>query len=404
MLLRPVEGSGEGVRRVADAVEATGRRLADAASTLTRLRAGAVWDGPAGEAFSQRMASAPTVLDRAADRFLGAARPMRELAAVLDDAQAVAQQAVDAHDEAWEWYRVLEERAVVLVGRGVAETSPELLAVRHAQQEQMAEVARAEARHAAALDGLRAADARCTAALRALADDDLVDPWLYRGLRTTSSVGHGVGYLAMLPARVAPECAVAGLVGEGVGTLADGALLVGYGEGGWRELGVSAGAWALGATGQTMRRGATAGTVLRADGGVAARTLTTQERLLAGAVTTARERVAAARARFAPLPSGGTPSALVGGPAVRAPGPRGLTGAAGGGPRAVRRRVASARTGLRMVGAGGPQTVRMYAAGVSLGAGGRLLPHVVPEPPALRPQRPASLTGADRVETRTTSW
>ncbi len=224
--------------------------------------------------------------------------PLREYAGVLEEEQAVTQRAVEEHAEAWRWFQLLEDRAYALVTAGLDEGSPDLLAVRRAQQDEMATVARAQARHTASRERLAAADSRCSRALAALADDDLADSALYRGLRGASAVGHGVGYLAMLPARLAPECAAAGAVGEGVGTVADGALLLGYGEGSWRDLGVGAGAWALGATGQSARLGARSGATLRADGSIAVRAMTAEERLRAGVVATARERVAAARARL----------------------------------------------------------------------------------------------------------
>ncbi len=383
----PVPGSAVAIRAVADAVEATGLRLGDAAATLVRLRDGAVWDGPAGEAFGARIAAAPSVLDRAARRFLGAVGPLRTFAAVHEEAQAAAQRAIAEVTEAWDGYLVLEERAAVLVGSGLTESAPEMLALRHAQQDEMATVAGAESRHRAAMDRLEAADARCAGVLVALADDDISDTAVYRGLRTLGSVGHGVGYVAMVPARVAPELAVVGVVGDAVGTVADGALLLGYDEGSWRDVTVGAGSAVLGAGGRTLRNGAKAGAVVRADGTVVATAMTRQERVLAGAVRTARDRVDAARARFRVPPERGTPSALVGGPPPTRGGSR-VRRAAGSARDGLRSRVASATTELRLVDAGGRQTRRMYAAGVGLEAAARVAPRVVPEdarPAAARP-------------------
>lgn len=381
MSLGPVEGSAEGVRAVALACDATGRRLADTATDLARLRDGAVWDGPAGEAFGARIETAPAVLERAAHRFLGAVAPMRAYATVLEEEQAVAQHAVTAHGDAWDAYRLLEERAVALVGAGASEADPALLAVRRAQQDEMATVLRAETAHAAALDRLRSADARCAGVLGALADDDIGDSAFYRALRQASSVGHGVGMLAALPTRVAPPLAAAGVVGEGVGTLADGVLLVGYDEGSARDVGVAAGAWVLGVAGQSFTTAAKVGTVVGPDGVAVARTLGTQERLLLGAGATARTRLQDARVRLLlapPTVAHAAPSAPVvaGGAAAR------LRAA---GVRVVREKVAAAGRELRLVRSGGAQTVGLYTAGVSLHASGKALPHVVPEERA--PQR-----------------
>ncbi len=234
------------------------------------------------------------------------------------------------------------------------------------------------------MDRLEAADARCAGVLDELAHDDIADSVVYRGLRSIGSVGHGVGYLAMVPARVAPELAVVGVVGDALGTAADGALLLGYDEGSWRDLAVGAGTTALGAGGRTLRNGAKAGTVVRADGTVVAQAMTAPERVLAGAVTTARKRVEAARARLRLPPERGTPSALTGGPP---PAPSGTPWrrAAGSARAAVRAQVVSATTELRLVGAGGRQTRRMYAAGVGLEATSRAAPRLVPE--SARPTR-----------------
>ncbi|QKE84441.1 hypothetical protein [Arthrobacter sp. NEB 688] len=372
--LAPVEGSAEAVRAVAAACEATGRRLADTAADLVRLRDAAVWDGPAGEAFGARIETAPAVLERAADRFLGAAGPMRAHATALEEEQAHAQRAVVAHREAWDAYRMLEERAAALVAAGGAESDPTVLAVRGAQQDEMATVLHAEAVHAAALERLAASDARCAGVLGALADDDIGDSALYRALRQASSLGHGVGMLAALPTRVAPPLAAAGFVGEGVGTLADGVLLVGYDEGSVRDVGVAAGAWALGFGGQALRTGAKVRTVVGPDGVAVARTLGTQERILLGAGATARTRLQDARVRLMlapPTAAGVAPSAPVvtGGAAAR------LRAA---GVRVVRARVASAGRELRLVRAGGAQTVGLYTAGLGLHAAGKGLPRVVP--------------------------
>ncbi|MGG5257568.1 hypothetical protein [Phycicoccus avicenniae] len=399
VLLAPVSGSADGMRAVADAVEATGRRLADAAQTLGRMRDGAVWDGPAGDAFSARVGLAPAVLDRAAQRFLGAAGPMRAYATVFEHEQAVAQRAVLVHREAWEVYGHLEDRGVTLLASGLDESSPAVQVVRRAQQDEVASAWRAEAEHRAALDALAAADARCAALLTALADDDIADTAVYRALRTTSGVGHGVGYLASAPSRLYPQAAAVGAVGEGIGTLAGGALLVGYDEGSWRDVGVGTGTFALGFAGHSARAGAKANTVLRADGTVAYWAATTDRRLVEGALITARKRLTDARARFSAVPERGTPSHLVGGPPAPPAGPL-VPRLRASAREAVHRQVGRGITELRLVTAGGPRTVRLYAAGVTLGTASRAVPHVVPseQPPA--PTSPTTLRPTDAEGTR----
>jgi hypothetical protein len=399
MLLEPVPGDAVGIRAVADAVESTGRRLADAAATLGRMRDGAVWDGPAGEAFGARISLAPSVLDSAARRFLGAAAPMRAYADVFEHEQAVAQRAVLVHREAWEVYDHLEDRAAVLTASGLDEASPAVLTIRQAQQEEVAVAVRAEAAHGAALEVLAAADARCGTVLAGLARDAIADSALYRGLRTASGVGHGVGYLASAPSRLFPGAVAAGTVGEAVGTLSDGVLLVGYDEGSWCDLGVGAAAYTLGFAGQSARNGAKARTVLRADGTVATWAAAADRRLVEGALVTARQRLAEARTRLRAVPERGTPSALVGGPPPAPPGSAlgRLRGQVRG---AVHAKVVEGITELRTVTAGGRTTVRMYAGGVALAGASKALPHVAPGDAGPTPRPPVTLSGREVADTR----
>lgn len=402
MLLEPVPGDALGIRAVADAVESTGHRLADAAATLGRMRDGAVWDGPAGEAFGSRIAAAPGVLGAAARRFLGAAGPMRAYAEVFEHEQAVVQRAVLVHREAWEVHDHLEVRAGELVMAGLDETSPAVLTVRQAQREEIAVAARAEAAHGAARDALAAADARCAAVLDELARDAIGDTAVYRGLRTVSEVGHGVGHLGMAPARLYPGSAAAGAVGEGVGTLADAVLLAGYDEGSWRDVGVGATAYALGFAGQSARYGAKAGTVLRADGTVMTWAAAADRRLVEGALVTAHTRLAEARSRLAVVPERGTPSALVGGP-PRVPSGSALQRVRGSVRGAVHATVGQGITELRIVMAGGRTTVRMYAGGVALEGASKALPRVVPEQDAPKPAAPVTLSARGDADTRRTT-
>lgn len=400
MLLEPVPGSAAGVLAVADAVGSTGRRLAATAATLGRMRDGAVWDGPAGEAFGARIGAAPGVLDAAARRFLGAVAPLRAHAGVLEEQQAVAQRAVLVHREAWEVYDHLETRAVTLLDSGLDESAQALLVVRQAQQEEVASAGRAEAAHAGALEALRASDARCAAVLEALARDGIGDPVVYRGLRLASEVGHGAGYLAMTPVKVCRPLAVAGTVGEGVGTVADGVLLVGYGEGSWTDVGIGAATTALGASGESLRLASKSGATVLPNGAVVARSLTVEERLRQGVVAMARARVAAAAERFG-RPVAHAPERLA---ASRWAAPVQGTGVRNAVRRAVRHRLHRVDTELQLVTAGGRTTERMYAGGVALEAASKVLPRVVPEAPRPEPASPVSLPGGDGPGTRRSSW
>ena len=370
-MLAPITGSPEAVRLLADRLATGGDRLAAMAGVLGPLRDGAVWDGPAGEAFGQRVLAVPAVLDAAARRLLGAVAPLRLLADALEDAQRLAAAAGREHTDAEDWYARLEERAWSLASSGVQESDPALLAVRALQREHAATMHRARTRHAAATELQREADRRCAAALRRLVDDGLADPWGYRGLHAASRVGHDVGYVGTIGG-VTPAAKGVGLVGEAAGTTADAALLAVYGEGSWSGLGASAALSGSAFLGRGLVAGAGHGARIGVDGVEVLRRLSARERVLAGAASEARRRVSALRRTF-DVTERATPSALVGGPALR----RSTAGGLRGGLAAARVRVrAGVDAGFlddwRLATANG--TRPMYASGVTLqaaAAGGR---------------------------------
>ena len=383
--LPPLPGHPGAVRLLADRLASTAQRLSALASVVARLRDGATWDGPAGEAFGARLREIGPVLDAVATRLGGAAAPLRALAAAMEEAQAVITTTVLEVDEAEHAYAVLEERAAVLVGAGLEEGSPDLLVVRHLQIEQVEAQRVARARHGAAAERFRAADARCAALLRALSLDGIADPLPYRVLAGVSSAGHDVATLAPV-ATVVPELKPVVAVADGAAVAADAALLVAYDEGDAGQLAVAAGLSAAGAFGGVLRLGSTAGAERTAAGVVSTATLTARQRVALGVVKQARARRDALRATFRVPPARGTSSALIGGPAPRSSaltGPglgRGLFVPAvvnrlGAGARraAVGARVAAQQRvdrafldDWRLATANGPQAQRMYTAGVTL--------------------------------------
>ena len=122
--LPPLPGHPGAVRLLADRLASTAQRLSALASVLARLRDGATWDGPAGEAFGARLREVGPVLDAVAVRLGGAAAPLRALAAAMEEAQAVVAAAVLDVDEAEHAYAVLEDRAAALRRRRAEEGSP----------------------------------------------------------------------------------------------------------------------------------------------------------------------------------------------------------------------------------------------------------------------------------------
>ena len=89
-MLAPITGSPEAVRLLADRLATGGARLAAMAGVLGPLRDGAVWDGPAGEAFGQRVLAVPAVWATSARPRSGAARSQaRQRAACVRSASGV---------------------------------------------------------------------------------------------------------------------------------------------------------------------------------------------------------------------------------------------------------------------------------------------------------------------------
>lgn len=381
--LPPLPGDPGAVRLLADRLAATAQRLSALAGVLARLREGATWEGPAGEAFGARLREVAPVLDAVAARLGGASGPLRALAEAMEEAQVVVSAAVLDLDEAEHAYAVLEERAVVLCGSGRAEHDPDVLVVRHLQIEQVEAQQLARGRHAAAAERFREADRRCAAVLRSLSVDGIADGLPYRVLAAVSSTGHDVATLAPV-ATVAPELTPVLAVADLAAVAADAALLVAYGEGDAGQLATAAGLTATGALGGALRTGATAGAQRTAAGAVATTALTARQRVALGVVNEARARRDALRASFTAPPARGTPSSLIGGPPPRSV-PRlgsgtrltmpAVAGRLGAEARRVSQRVEAAalrrvdRAFLddwRLATANGPQAQRMYAAGTTL--------------------------------------
>lgn len=384
----PLPGHPAAVRLLADRLAATAQRLAALAAVLARLREGATWDGPAGDAFGVRLREVGPVLDAVAARLGGAAAPLRALADAMEEAQAVVALAVLDVDEAEHAYAVLEDRAVALVAAGLGDADPGLLVVRHLQVEQVGAQRAARARHAAAAERFRAADERCAAVVRTLSVDGVADTLPYRVLAGASTIGHDLATAAPVAA-VVPELKPVVAAADAVGLGADAALLAAYGEGDAGQLAASAGLTAAGTLGGVLRYGAAAGAERTAAGIVTTARLTARQRVALGVVREVRERRDAVRASFQVPPPRGTPSALTGGPAphsvvgsgrgartgLTAPTVAGRLGAgarrvAAGAQSAARNRVNRAfLDDWRLASSNGPQAQRMYAAGATLEVG-----------------------------------
>ncbi len=379
--LRPLPGDPGAVRALARSLRATGERLDAIGATVGRLRPGATWEGCAGEAFTARIGDVPRIVAAVAGRFSGASAPLLAVADVLEEVQAVIGVAVHDDDAAAHAFVALEDRVVLLVAAGRTEEDPDVLVLRHLQREQVAEQVRARARHAAAVERFREADARAARVLRGLALDDIADSHLYRTLATLRAAGRGVAEVGALSV-VAPELAPLAAAGEATGVVADAGLLAVYGEGDVGSLATSLGLASTGGVGRVLRHGSVAGAEATAVGVRTTRSLTTQQRLALGVLDAARSRRDALRTSLHGVPARGTSSALLGGPAVRV---RSLPATGSAAQRAsaaarlaaervreaaaeqVRRRVLD---DWRLASANGAAAQRMYASGVTLEVAG----------------------------------
>jgi hypothetical protein len=377
--LAPLPGSPDEVRRVADRLDATARRLEVLARVLARLGHGVVWEGAAGDV---------------AARLGGAIVPMYVLADAMEEAQSVMAVAIRDEQEAEHAYAVLEDRAYSLTVAGAGEDDPALLVVRHLQREQVQVLVAARANHRAAVLRFQEADSRCARVLRALAADDLTDSAAYRFVAGASTVGHDLA-TAGVAAALVPELRPLAAAGEAVGMAADAALLVAYDEGDWGDWGTAAALALTGGAGGVLRRGAVAGAEHTARGAVSTRHLTTPQRLALGAVAEAQARRDAVRAALTTPSARGTPSALIGGPVVRGPraappGPSGFVprvrdaaraGAARGRAAAAAQLDRAFRDDWRLATANGRVAQRLYSSGTGLDVGSAVVDRITPASP-----------------------
>ncbi|MBM6404140.1 hypothetical protein JQN72_07770 [Phycicoccus sp. CSK15P-2] len=390
-MLRPVSGSGEGLRRLADALETTGRRLADTAGTLVFLRDRAVWEGEAQRLFLSRIADAPTLLGRATRRFEGAAGPLRRFAAVLEEEQRLATWLSTRHSSACDEILAIENRIVALLDSGREMGDPQVETLLRLQRDEVAVMTESEARHAAAHARVEEADAECARALRALAEDDIADSFFYRGTRTVSGIGHGLGYVGVV-GQWSPHARVAGAVGDTVGLGGDAVLAVFYDEGDWAQIGSDVGMAATGVFGDGLRAGAKLGATTKADGTVVSAAMRLDDRVVGGSIRAAKDRLREARDSHRLNPPRQESDVQ------RRPLPQRPTVGDRVSREADYRRRQMAHE-YRLVSAGGSSTQKMYVAGASLSAAvkARETTQKVDETAGLvdRPLRPTTTGGLE---------
>jgi hypothetical protein len=171
----------------------------------------------------------------------------------LETVQRQARASSEDHRSAWADLRVLEELAVAAQADPVAADG-----IRRRQGEAMGRVTEAERAHVRARDDFRTADRHLARRLRVLADDVLDDAWHYSAFAAGDRFGEELAAVPPVLRRTSVT-AVLGARADAVGTASQVGLLVLYGEGSWKQVGVNAGTRVLGFGAKGLRTGALAG-------------------------------------------------------------------------------------------------------------------------------------------------
>lgn len=363
--LLPLDGYPERLLVLAEALTGGATRLSAVNTVLLGLRAGVRWDSPAGHAFETAVQAPPPVIAALIERYAGAARALRTLAAELEDAHHDVDMALRSHSEAWRRHDVFLQR------RDVAVDPVEQQDLERAMNAEVAVVAEAERRHGQAVHRRTEADRACARTLRALARDVLDDPSGYTWLANTDTVSKPVALVGgMLPGYFK----LVGVGGVVAGAVSRVGLLVLYDEGSWKEIGVNVFETGVMAFGSVLVSGSAVGVRVAVVGGRRLFTKvdnpTTGFRIGAGTRTTFDDWVRGWRTRAGlpvqprpiRVPSRPVPPAATFPDKVR---------------NAVTREVDSAfLDSWRMATAGGAEAQHMFVAGMTLKQAPKVVSHV----------------------------
>ena len=258
-ILRPLPGDSGTVHALADRLAGQGELLLALASTLGGLGdpSTATWDSPAGAAFAARARTAASLLVSVGRRYAVSAVALRPLAAAIAEAQHDVSWAVDEHADAVPRAGDLGNRRVM--AQDSADPAQRATAAHlHRQEvEQLERVQRAERRHASAWQRYSEADRRCATVLHGLVQDGIDDSRAYDALtglsRGAGAVGSVAGIFAMVPA-LKPLGVVAGVC-DGLQVATDTVVKVGYGDGDWGSIALTAATSTIGPASAVLKRG-----------------------------------------------------------------------------------------------------------------------------------------------------
>ncbi|MEO6411903.1 MAG: hypothetical protein ABIO48_04890 [Pedococcus sp.] len=260
--LRPLPGDPGTVRALADRMAGQGELLMAMASTLRGLGDpdASSWVSPAGAAFGARSRAVASLLASVGRRYAVSAVALRPLAAALTEAQHEVTSAVAEREDAWTRAVDLGTRRVMAQECSDPVQRAEAVHLHRQEIEQLERVQQAERRHASGWARYAEADRRCAGVLHRLVQDGLDDSRAYDALtglsRGAGAVGSIAGTLALVPV-LKPLGVVAGVC-DAVQLAADTVVKIGYGDGDWGTISLTAAASAIGPTSAVLKRGALA--------------------------------------------------------------------------------------------------------------------------------------------------
>ncbi len=261
-ILRPLPGDAGTVRSLADRLAGQGEHLLALASTLRGLGDPdlVTWVSPAGAAFAARSRAAVSLLVSVGRRYAVCAVSLRPLAAAIAEAQLEVTRAVAEHADALPRAAELGNQRVMAQDSADATQRATVAALHRQEIEQLERVRQAVRLHASGWQRYAEADRRCATVLRRLEQDGLDDSRTYDALtglsRWAGAVGSVAGMIAMVPG-FTPLGVVAGIC-DGLQVTADTVVKVGYGDGDWVSMALTAAPSAIGPSSAVLKRGALA--------------------------------------------------------------------------------------------------------------------------------------------------
>lgn len=367
-----MNGHPEVLAGIAQGMQGTATRLRVQSRMLAMLRHGATWQSPAGAAFGARLQVMPTTLDQAVHRYAAAARAVRDLAGAMGKYQPVVTKAIADWREAERQIQALASRVNELVDQGADPGSTMIVRLEQMQTELVGKQNNLVKVHDEAWRQFRAVDARCAAALDAAARDCVSDSRPYRAVSGAKEVAGGVEEMAGGFSVVQPELAPVASAAGAVARASELAMLVFYGEGSWKDLGVNVALTGVAKTGGVLVKGGLAGSRRAGSTIIGTPGMTTGERVKEGIRLQAYQERNAIRGSVG-LPAKPAPPATTRHPEVVS------TTNAGAGPRQSQaeqvltdatgvdtQRLRQVREDWLLASAGGPAAQRMYVSGEAL--------------------------------------